>query len=133
MHKSYKIPLIFVSILFCIYATNPPVTIAIQPFSDFDSALLPVIKKGVEDFYRDLNISVIILPETNLPLSAWYPPRNRYRAEKILKYLKTLQNGSFTKIIGLTSKDISSVFNDICYRFRMKGICDVYLQKNILS
>lgn len=109
----HKILLIFLSILSCIYASDAPVTVAIQPFSDFDTVFLPVIKKGIEDFYSDLNISVIILPETNLPSSAWYPPRSRYRAEKILKYLNTLRNGSYTKITGLTSKDISTTKDSI--------------------
>lgn len=112
MQKYLKI-LLLISFISNIHATDAPVTIAIQPFSGFDTVLLPVIKKGVEDFYSDLTISVTILPETNLPSSAWYSPRSRYRAEKILKYLNTLRNGSYTKIIGLTSKDISTTKDSI--------------------
>jgi archaemetzincin len=39
---------------------------------------------------------------------AYYEPRNRYRAEKLLVYLDSIRDRSHTKILGLTSKDIST-------------------------
>lgn len=43
-----------------------------------------------------------------LPESAYYEPRKRYRAEKILEYLYSLRTGKNEKIVGLTGSDIST-------------------------
>ena len=43
-----------------------------------------------------------------LPESAYYEPRKRYRAEKILEYLYSLRTDKNEKIVGLTSSDIST-------------------------
>jgi archaemetzincin len=113
MHKYLKLLIILIIFVPELYANGPPVSIAIQQFSDFDSLLIPVIKDGIDDFYGDFNLSVTVLPKNRLPATAWYPPRSRYRAEKILIYLDTLRNDSYTKIIGLTSKDISTTKDSI--------------------
>lgn len=72
-------------------------------FSQVDKQLEEKIKLGIESTYN-----CIIIPYRNisLPQTAFYPPRNRYRAEKILDYLKTIS--SYKNTIGLTTKDIST-------------------------
>lgn len=52
------------------------------------------------------NIDTIISANADLPGTAFYLPRNRYRADSILNYLE--QNFETEKVIGLTNKDIST-------------------------
>jgi archaemetzincin len=49
-----------------------------------------------------------LLPRADLPAAAFYPPRRRYRAEKLLDFLdgRLLPDG--TRILGLTGVDIST-------------------------
>jgi archaemetzincin len=94
----------FVVVRLC--PASPKITIALQPFKDFDTSLISKVKKGITDFYGDINM--VIQPITELPKMAWYPPRNRYRAERLLVFLDSIRNDSCTKILGLTSKDIST-------------------------
>jgi archaemetzincin len=50
----------------------------------------------------------VTLPVSPLPKSAYYPPRSRYRAEKLLDYLETITPKDAQVIVGLTSSDIST-------------------------
>lgn len=63
---------------------------------------VPHIKQEIETFY---NVTVHI-KTTSLPSSAYYKPRNRYRADVILKDLYSNYKGK--RVIALTSKDIST-------------------------
>lgn len=62
-----------------------------------------VIKQEVQAFYGQ---SVNLVIQDQLPKSAYYKPRNRYRADSILNYFKRAYPGKW--VIGLTSKDISA-------------------------
>jgi archaemetzincin len=84
--------------------------IALQPLGKIDNKILLRVKAGVQKVYGDVNID--IRPQIKLPQSAYYKPRQRYRAEKLLYYLQNYYqyNGisRYNKIIGLTAKDISA-------------------------
>lgn len=84
----------------------PSITIAIQPFDDLDAGLLSEVKKGIEKAFGPIDI--VVLEPRELPAMAYYPPRGRYRAEKLLQHLDAVRDEGHTKIIGLTSKDIST-------------------------
>jgi archaemetzincin len=58
-------------------------------------------------------IEVSVLPRVSLPDSAYYSPRARYRAEKILSFLDTLLPVDGARILGLTAVDISTTKGDI--------------------
>ncbi len=79
--------------------------IAIQPLGKIDTTIVNKVKDGIGEIY---NVDLVILPEMAIPLIAYYKPRNRYRAEKILIYLNDSLPGKYTKIIGLTDLDIST-------------------------
>jgi archaemetzincin len=79
-------------------------TIAIQPFGQFDAKLTEKVKQTILATYK---VNVIILPTQELPKEAYYQPRNRYRAEKLALYLNKIDSKT-TKILGLTVKDIST-------------------------
>jgi archaemetzincin len=48
------------------------------------------------------------LPRADLPAAAFYPPRRRYRAEKLLDFLDGRLPPDGTRILGLTGVDIST-------------------------
>lgn len=79
-------------------------TVALQPLGEFDSKLVAAVKKQLCESY---GVSVIVKSSLPLPKSAYYPPRSRYRAEKLLNFLETTDRTS-TKILGLTNVDIST-------------------------
>ena len=79
------------------------VEILIQPFSD-----LPVEKsKYVFIKIREKWPNTKLLPAVPIPAVAFYKPRNRYRADSLLKWLSPKANIN-QKIVGITSKDIST-------------------------
>lgn len=80
-------------------------TIAILPFKGTDSVLLSRLTKEIKN---SLNVTVSVLPVTILPDYAFYEPRQRYIADSLLVFLSKLNNGSAEKIIGITTKDIST-------------------------
>jgi archaemetzincin len=49
-----------------------------------------------------------LLPRAELPAAAFYPPRRRYRAEKLLDFLDGRLPPDGTRILGLTGVDIST-------------------------
>ncbi|HEX3904110.1 MAG TPA: matrixin family metalloprotease [Polyangia bacterium] len=49
-----------------------------------------------------------LLPRAALPAAAFYPPRRRYRAEKLLDFLDTRLPPDGARILGLTGVDIST-------------------------
>jgi archaemetzincin len=54
------------------------------------------------------SVRLSVLPPIALPKSAFYPARQRYRAEKLLDTLKAQIPAEATKIMGLTQVDIST-------------------------
>ncbi len=54
------------------------------------------------------NADVVILKEKELPPHAYYRPRRRYRADKLLRYLERITAGKYTKVVGITTRDIST-------------------------
>lgn len=55
-----------------------------------------------------LGIQVQMLARVDLPKQAFYPPRRRYRAERLLTYLNTQLPSDGAFILGLTAADIST-------------------------
>lgn len=105
-----KISAIFLLILITVMVSgfvcaDPKPVIAIQPLGSFDTDIIDTISAGIQNLY---NVDVVILSEKEMPQSAYYKSRNRYRAEKLLDYLEENVDSKFTKVIGLTNRDIST-------------------------
>ena len=86
-------------------ADAPPPVLAIQPLGSVPAARVEVVRNGLAKVFGR---EVTILPEKPMPKAAWYAPRSRYRAEKLLD---ELASGTDTKprlVLGLTAKDIST-------------------------
>jgi archaemetzincin len=78
----------------------------IQPLGralpDADVAL---VGQALSVFYQ---MDVKLLDRVPLPHSAYYPPRHRYRAEKLLEFLRTRGPDDAFRVLGLTGVDIST-------------------------
>jgi archaemetzincin len=55
-----------------------------------------------------IGIETRLLPRAELPATAYYPPRRRYRAEKVLDFLDGRLPSDGSRILGLTGVDIST-------------------------
>jgi archaemetzincin len=78
----------------------------LQPLGKaIEDADVEAVKRGIVEFY---GLEVKILPRVPLPKSAWYPPRRRWRAEKILEFLNEKIPEDGMRILGLTADDIST-------------------------
>lgn len=90
---------------------TPPLSIAVQPFGRIGPG---VVREVEADIAGEFNCRVTVLKPVPLPASAYYKPRKRYRAEKLLAFLDRHTPASFDKIIGLTRKDISTTKGWYC-------------------
>jgi len=117
MKKYYTYLLLFILLLASVrigqslyeqYTKVPP-KVCIQPLGSINEAELSWIVESVQDFY---GVEVTLLEGDDLPESAYYAPRNRYKAPKLLAYLEEVMPPSYTKIIGFTSVDISTKKGD---------------------
>lgn len=81
------------------------VKVLIQPYEEFIPEAVAFVAAGIRDTF---GVEVKILPEAKLPVSAWYLPTKRYKADTILQYLKPLSVNDLTYVIGITGKDIST-------------------------
>lgn len=80
--------------------------VCLVPLGPFDRALVAPVVRGIEELY---GLEVAVQPPVPLPASAYYPPRRRYRAEKLLAFLdERVQPGSCDLLIGFTRVDIST-------------------------
>lgn len=88
----------------------PRFRIALQPLGKVSSDVLEEARKSLERLYE---VEVVSLPVKDLPASAYYEPRQRYRAEKLLAWLHDNTDAAYTKVVGLTESDISTTKGDI--------------------
>jgi len=68
--------------------------------------------KKVYEILKGINPKTILRKAIPLPSTAFYPARNRYRADSLINYLNRFGNAD-TVIIGLTNMDISTTKRDI--------------------
>jgi archaemetzincin len=75
---------------------------------DFPAAWIAPIREALA---RDLAVEVATVePRLPLPAAAYYPPRRRYRAERLLDFLdeRMADQPPFERALGLTHRDIST-------------------------
>jgi archaemetzincin len=76
--------------------------IVIQPFAGMPNAEVQYVFGRLSQIYP----AVRLAPPIDLPRAAWYPARNRYRADSIIQYLARREKpGVIT--LGLTGSDVS--------------------------
>jgi len=126
------------------------VTIAIQPLGEFDSTLYPEIISAINEVYPGCIVE--IRTTAPVPSTAFYEPRNRYRAEKILVHLDSITPTGYDKVVGLLEKDISTTKGEYydwgifglgnladkscvvsTFRLRKAGVSDALYKERILK
>jgi archaemetzincin len=82
--------------------------IVIQPFIDFNRSQAEIVYKEL----KKINPNIILRAAIQLPYFAYYPARDRYRADSLLHYLSHYGTTD-TILIGLTNKDISTTKDQV--------------------
>jgi archaemetzincin len=77
-------------------------------------------------------LEVRLLPRVELPQSAYYAPRKRYRAELLLDFLAPRMPGDGERILGLTSADISTTKGKV-YDWGIMGLGSIDGAAGVLS
>lgn len=75
------------------------------PLRSFPDDLLDAVEQALRS---ELDVDVERHAVVELPEQAYYAPRKRYRAEKLLDFLEGYEQGPGVKILGLTEVDIST-------------------------
>lgn len=97
------------------------VTVALAPMGPFPTALLDEIERGI---VAELRVRVVREGPFELPPSAYYRPRNRYRAERLLDFLRPVMRAPATRILGVTERDISTTAHGV-YDWGLLGLGDL--------
>ncbi len=93
-------------------AEAPPQTLYVQPLGDCASKAVGAdeVVAALRAFYP---MDVRMLACQELPKAAYYAPRRRYRAERLLAYLNQRMPKDGWRILGLTAVDISTTKDDV--------------------
>ncbi len=78
--------------------------VAIIPLGPVNESELSALEDSLESFY---GFEVDVLSEIPLPDSAYFEPRERYKASIILDHLEEVIPKKYDKILGITASDIS--------------------------
>jgi archaemetzincin len=79
--------------------------IQIQPLGNISITDVQFLKERIEQFYP---VRIQICPSKPLPTHSFYAPRNRYRADSLIAWLKSQKPDSVSGVVGLTTSDIST-------------------------
>jgi archaemetzincin len=81
--------------------------VCLIPIGPHDADLVVTARRGIEFLY---GLPVSVLAAIPMPEKAWYEPRKRWRAEKILDHLdaEVVPGAPCERVIALTSVDIST-------------------------
>lgn len=85
-------------------------TVALMPLGRFAPALLTEIEARLRE---ELGAGVVRYDPVALPVSAFYPPRQRYRAERLLDFLRPRVRLPATRVLGVTEVDISTTAHGV--------------------
>ena len=90
------------------HKSKPPLKIGVLYYTNIDANLKKELLQNINLTY--LFTVTEIKGIATLPKAAFYKPRNRYRASVLLESIDSYKG--FDKIIGITSKDISTTKNN---------------------
>lgn len=106
----YCLLILFFSLLSCTNAKkeNQSKVIVLQPFGDFKTDQA----KNVLVQVKTINPNVALRQNISFPENSYYKPRNRYRADSIIEFLRNTV-GKDSVVVGLSNSDISTTKNGI--------------------
>lgn len=88
------------------YAQAPHGALYLQPLgAELPEPDVALVVTALHEFY---GLTVRLLPRVALPDSAFYKPRQRYRADKLLDFLAPRLPSDGMRVLGLTAVDIST-------------------------
>lgn len=108
MEKGFGFFLILIVLLSCSKTDfrkeeiQKPMTILVQPFDDMKEEQVNFITRKIQEIYPHIKV----LDRKPIFKEAFYEPRNRYRADTIIRKLSVDTEKGFVTL-GLTNKDIS--------------------------
>jgi archaemetzincin len=85
----------------------PSARLCVQPLEPYPVKMLESVVRGIEYIY---GFEVVVLEARKIPKSTWYAPRKRYRADKLLDWMRSdllPQREDCRWIVGLTRSDVS--------------------------
>ncbi len=93
-------------------AAQPPPgrVVAILPLGKVRQDVLDQVARELQ---ARLNVQVRFEPQRELPREAYYPPRRRWRAEKLLDAIDSNPPQGAWKVVGVTEAEISTTKGDI--------------------
>ena len=98
--------LILTSVALLAAAPSVRTRVDLVVLGDFPRPLVDAVSHKLVD---ELQVDVRELPATSLPALAWYPPRARWRADKLIDWLPAQRPpGDDARVLGLTTADIST-------------------------
>jgi archaemetzincin len=92
--------------------------VLLEPLQFTDSSTLLQLKDSIEHFY---NVKVYIAASKSFPEHLYYKPRNRYRADRIIHWLRMNIADSIRTVVGITSNDVSTTKGD-AYDYGVMGL-----------
>lgn len=105
-------------------------TMVIQPLGKkLSNKDVAEVVRALKTFY---GYRVKVLKRRKLPRHAYYRPRRRYRAEKLLTYLGRVAPRTAHRVLGLTAVDISTTKGQI-YDWGIMGLADLSGRRCIIS
>jgi archaemetzincin len=107
----YYILILFLVLLSCTNSKNKNQSqkvIVIQPLGNFKLSQTKEVLAQI----KTINSNVVLRQNIPFPKNTFYKPRNRYRADSIIKTIKN-NIGKDSVIVGLSNSDISTTKNGI--------------------
>lgn len=95
--------------------------VSVQPMGSFDPALFDQIADGLS---AELGVAVQREQAIDMPQSAYYARNRRYRAERLLDFLRARVRAPVNRILGVTELDISTTAHGV-YDWGILGLGDL--------
>jgi archaemetzincin len=95
--------------------------VAVQPLGAFDPSLFDAIAASLTS---ELSVAVQRESPVDLPRAAYYPRNRRYRAERLLDFLRARLRPPVNRILGVTEVDISTTAHGV-YDWGILGLGDL--------
>lgn len=116
------------------------ITVLLQPYNGYPADKLKRLQRDMQHcldtLIPELRFHVDVLKERTLPSSFLYTPRNRFRADSIIRYQKSFPTHDY--VMGVISSDISTTVHGVqdfgilglSYRPGKSGVVSSFRVKN---
>ena len=109
--------------------SKPVIRVALVQLGDFREDRLAELLQGLR---KQFSGEVLVLDGIDIPRHAYYPPRDRFRAEKLVDFLSRRMGAPYHKVLGVTEADISTS-TDTYYDYGIFGLGELAGKACIVS